>query len=232
MKAMEALHVYDTTLRDGAQQEGLNLSVSDEPAIAGLLDDLGVDFIEGGWPGANPKDTEFFERARTELDLRRATLAAFGATRRAGGVAAEDPLVRALVDSGASVVCLVAKSHTGHVEYAPRTTREPRSSCSATPTAACSRTRSRRSSPTSSPRPAPASAPTATTTPAVRRPTPSPRCGPGRPTCRAPSTATASAPATPTSSPSPPTSSSSSASTRWRRRRSGAPCTSPTRSAR
>ena len=124
MKVMEALHVYDTTLRDGAQQEGLNLSVSDKLAIAGLLDDLGVDFIEGGWPGANPKDTEFFERARTELDLRRATLAAFGATRRAGGVAAEDPLVRALVDSGASVVCLVAKSHTGHVERALRTTLE------------------------------------------------------------------------------------------------------------
>jgi 2-isopropylmalate synthase len=122
MKVMEALHVYDTTLRDGAQQEGLNLSVSDKLAIAGLLDDLGVDFIEGGWPGANPKDTEFFERARHELHLRHATLAAFGATRRAGGEAAQDPLVRALVDSGASVVCLVAKSHTGHVERALRTT--------------------------------------------------------------------------------------------------------------
>src|SRR5690242_12115751 len=122
MKAMEALHVYDTTLRDGAQQEGLNLSVSDKLAIAGLLDDLGVDFIEGGWPGANPKDTEFFERAKAELHLRHATLAAFGATRRAGGVAARDPLVQALVDSGASVVCLVAKSHTGHVERALRTT--------------------------------------------------------------------------------------------------------------
>ncbi|HEX6055920.1 MAG TPA: citramalate synthase, partial [Intrasporangium sp.] len=94
---MEALHVYDTTLRDGAQQEGLNLSVSDKLAIAGLLDDLGVDFIEGGWPGANPKDTEFFERARTELHLRHATLAAFGATRRAGSSAAEDPLVAALL---------------------------------------------------------------------------------------------------------------------------------------
>ncbi|WP_404387981.1 citramalate synthase [Humibacillus xanthopallidus] len=119
---MEALHVYDTTLRDGAQQEGLNLSVSDKLAIAGLLDDLGVDFIEGGWPGANPKDTEFFERAQTELDLRNATLAAFGATRRAGGSASSDPLVQALLDSGASVVCLVAKSHTGHVERALRTT--------------------------------------------------------------------------------------------------------------
>lgn len=121
---MEALHVYDTTLRDGAQQEGLNLSVVDKLAIAGLLDDLGVDFIEGGWPGANPKDTEFFERAKSELHLRHATLAAFGATRRAGASAASDPLVAALVASGAPVVCLVAKSHVRHVTEALRTTLE------------------------------------------------------------------------------------------------------------
>jgi 2-isopropylmalate synthase len=119
---MSDLHVYDTTLRDGAQQEGLNLSVSDKLAIAMHLDELGVGFIEGGWPGANPKDTEFFARARTELQLRNATLAAFGATRRAGGNAADDPLVRALVDSQASVVTLVAKSHVRHVESALRTT--------------------------------------------------------------------------------------------------------------
>ncbi|MCA1782705.1 MAG: citramalate synthase [Dermatophilaceae bacterium] len=116
------LHVYDTTLRDGAQQEGLNLSVADKLAIARHLDDLGVGYIEGGWPGANPKDTEFFHRAQTELDLRNATLAAFGATRRAGGRAAEDPLTLALLHSGAPVVTLVAKSHTGHVERALRTT--------------------------------------------------------------------------------------------------------------
>ena len=85
------LHVYDTTLRDGAQQEGLNLSVADKLAIARHLDDLGVGYIEGGWPGANPKDTEFFHRAQSELQLRNATLAAFGSTRRAGGKAAEDP---------------------------------------------------------------------------------------------------------------------------------------------
>ncbi len=119
---MTDLHVYDTTLRDGAQQEGLNLSVSDKLAIAGHLDELGVGFIEGGWPGANPKDTEFFARAQRELTLHNATLAAFGATRRAGSSAADDPLVRALVDSGASVVTLVAKSHLGHVERALRTT--------------------------------------------------------------------------------------------------------------
>ncbi len=121
---MTDLHVYDTTLRDGAQQEGLNLSVADKLAIAGHLDELGVGYIEGGWPGANPKDTEFFARAVRELDLRNATLAAFGATRRAGGVASSDPLVRALLDSQAPVVTLVAKSHLGHVERALRTTPE------------------------------------------------------------------------------------------------------------
>ncbi|TWE07861.1 citramalate synthase [Rudaeicoccus suwonensis] len=121
---MSNFHVYDTTLRDGAQQEGLNLSVSDKLAIAGYLDDLGVGFIEGGWPGANPKDTEFFRRARTELDLKNATLAAFGSTRRAHTRAADDPQVRALLDAQTDVVTLVAKSHTRHVEEALRTTPE------------------------------------------------------------------------------------------------------------
>ena len=115
-------HVYDTTLRDGAQQEGLNLSVADKLSIARQLDDLGVGYIEGGWPGANPKDTEFFRRAQEELDLKHAKLAAFGATRRAGVRAADDPLVAALRESGAGVVTLVAKSHERHVELALRTT--------------------------------------------------------------------------------------------------------------
>jgi len=119
-----AFHVYDTTLRDGAQQEGLNLSVADKLTIARQIDGLGVGYIEGGWPGANPKDTEFFRRAREELDLRNATLAAFGATRRAGVAAADDQLVAALRESGASVVTLVAKSHDRHVELALRTTLE------------------------------------------------------------------------------------------------------------
>jgi 2-isopropylmalate synthase len=124
MTSRDAFHVYDTTLRDGAQQEGLNLSVADKLAIARQLDGLGVGFIEGGWPGANPKDTEFFARAREELNLQNAQLAAFGATRRAGMKAADDPLVRALRDSGAGVVTLVAKSHDRHVELALRTTLE------------------------------------------------------------------------------------------------------------
>jgi 2-isopropylmalate synthase len=118
----DTFHVYDTTLRDGAQQEGLNLSVADKLTIARHLDELGVGFIEGGWPGANPKDTEFFARARDELALRQATLAAFGSTRRPGLRAGGDPLVAALRESGAAVVTLVAKAYDRHVELALRTT--------------------------------------------------------------------------------------------------------------
>ncbi|CAM5791572.1 citramalate synthase OS=Cellulomonas persica OX=76861 GN=cimA PE=3 SV=1 [Cellulomonas persica] len=118
------LQVYDTTLRDGAQQEGIALSVADKLAIAALLDELGVGFIEGGWPGAVPKDTEFFKRAAKELDLRNAELAAFGSTRKAGARASQDPQVRALLDSEAPVVALVAKSDIRHAERALRTTGE------------------------------------------------------------------------------------------------------------
>ncbi|MBD9729466.1 citramalate synthase [Streptomyces caniscabiei] len=118
----ETFHVFDTTLRDGAQREGINLTVADKLTIARYLDDFGVGFIEGGWPGANPRDTEFFARARDELDLQHAQLVAFGATRRAGISAAEDLQLAALIDSGAPVVTLVAKSHDRHVELALRTT--------------------------------------------------------------------------------------------------------------
>ncbi|MGB6579707.1 MAG: citramalate synthase, partial [Streptosporangiaceae bacterium] len=120
----DTFHVYDTTLRDGAQQEGLTLSVADKLVIARQLDELGVGFIEGGWPGAIPKDTEFFRRAATELDFKHAQLAAFGATRRPGAKAADDPQVAALRESGAPVVTLVAKSHDRHVLLALRTTLE------------------------------------------------------------------------------------------------------------
>ncbi len=118
----DAFHIYDTTLRDGAQQEGLNLSVHDKLQIARHLDELGVGFIEGGWPGANPKDTEFFELAKKELKLKHATFVAFGATRRAGVKAADDPLLAALRNSGAPVVTMVAKSHDRHVDLALKTT--------------------------------------------------------------------------------------------------------------
>ncbi|PFG32681.1 citramalate synthase [Sanguibacter antarcticus] len=119
-----SFHVYDTTLRDGAQQEGMNLSVTDKLAIAPLLDELGVGFIEGGWPGAVPKDTDFFARAATELTLKNSVLAAFGATRKVGLRASEDPQVLALLHSGAPVVTLVAKSDVRHAERALRTTAE------------------------------------------------------------------------------------------------------------
>ncbi|MEI6648697.1 MAG: citramalate synthase [Actinomycetes bacterium] len=121
MPTSDAFHIYDTTLRDGAQQEGLNLSVHDKLAIARHLDDLGVGFIEGGWPGANPKDTEFFQRAQTELKLKNATFVAFGATRRPNVKAADDVLLRALQDSRAAAVTLVAKSHDRHVDLALKT---------------------------------------------------------------------------------------------------------------
>ena len=121
MAISDSFHIYDTTLRDGAQQEGLNLSVHDKLTIARHLDDLGVGFIEGGWPGANPKDTEFFQLAKRELKLKNATFVAFGATRRPNLKAEDDALLRALADSGAPVVTLVAKSHDRHVELALRT---------------------------------------------------------------------------------------------------------------
>jgi 2-isopropylmalate synthase len=117
--------VFDTTLRDGSQQEGLNLSVADKLAITALLDELGVGFIEGGWPGANPGDTAYFAAmADGAVRLQNAELVAFGFTRRVGMRAADDPLTAALRDSRAPVVCLVAKSHDRHVQQALRTTLE------------------------------------------------------------------------------------------------------------
>ncbi|WP_062378797.1 citramalate synthase [Demequina pelophila] len=120
----EAVEVYDTTLRDGAQQEGMNLSVADKMAIAPLLDELGVGVIEGGWPGAVPKDTEFFGLVAKELSFTHAQFAAFGMTRRAGTTAAADPQVRALLDSEAPIITLVAKSDIRHAERALRVAPE------------------------------------------------------------------------------------------------------------
>src|SRR4249919_393150 len=118
----DTFHVFDTTLRDGAQREGISYSVPDKLAVARLLDALGVGYIEGGWPGALPKDTEFFARAAAgELTLRHAALVAFGATRKAGTTADRDPQVRALLDAQAPVVTLVAKSDRRHIERALRT---------------------------------------------------------------------------------------------------------------
>ena len=115
------IEIYDTTLRDGAQQEGMNLSVADKLAIARLLDQLGVHMVEGGWPGAVPRDTQFFQEAVGTQLFGRSVLAAFGATRKVGTTAEHDPQVRALLDSGAPLVTLVAKSDIRHVERALRT---------------------------------------------------------------------------------------------------------------
>jgi 2-isopropylmalate synthase len=114
------LEIYDTTLRDGSQQEGISLTVNDKLRVARLLDELGVGFIEGGWPGANQKDTEFFARARTELDLANATLTAFGSTRRPRGDVATDQQLRALLDAETEFICLVGKTWDYHVIEALR----------------------------------------------------------------------------------------------------------------
>ena len=116
-----AVEIYDTTLRDGAQLEGISLTVDDKIRIAEQLDRLGVHYIEGGWPGANPKDEEFFTRARTELALERSTLVAFGSTRRVGGDAAEDATLANLLAAETDVVCIVGKASAYHVTEALRT---------------------------------------------------------------------------------------------------------------
>jgi 2-isopropylmalate synthase len=117
------IEVFDTTLRDGAQREGISYSVEDKLRIARRLDELGVAFIEGGWPGSNPKDAAFFARAVAE-DWRCAKLVAFGATRRAGLAPADDPSVRALVAAGTEVCAIFGKSSPLQVEEVLRTTRQ------------------------------------------------------------------------------------------------------------
>ncbi|MBW3657312.1 MAG: citramalate synthase [Actinobacteria bacterium] len=119
------LALYDTTLRDGTQREGVNLSVEDKLKVARRMDALGIHYIEGGWPGANPKDTEFFRRAAAgELSLGHATLTAFGMTRSSRSTAEDDPLLQALVDARTDVICLVGKSWGYHVDEALGVPRE------------------------------------------------------------------------------------------------------------
>ena len=117
---MEQLEIYDTTLRDGSQQEGISLTVGDKLRVARLLDELGVAYVEGGWPGANPKDDEFFQRAKTELDLRNADLVAFGSTRRPRVTVEEDPQLKALLAAETEFICIVGKSWDYHVREALR----------------------------------------------------------------------------------------------------------------
>ncbi len=123
MPPAPTLRLYDTTLRDGTQREGLSLSVEDKVKIARALDRLGVSYIEGGWPGSNPKDADFFRRIRT-VALANARVAAFGTTRRAGVRCEDDANLRALVDAETPVVTLVGKSSTLHVERILETTRD------------------------------------------------------------------------------------------------------------
>jgi 2-isopropylmalate synthase len=118
------VEIYDTTLRDGIQQEGISLTVRDKLKVCLLLDDLGVSYIEGGWPGANPKEDEFFKRARTELKLDTAKLVAFGATRKAGVRPEDDPQVQKLLAAETDTVCLVGKTWDYHVEHALRTSND------------------------------------------------------------------------------------------------------------
>jgi 2-isopropylmalate synthase len=121
--AASPIRLYDTTLRDGTQREGLSLSVEDKVKIARLLDGVGVHYIEGGWPGSNPKDAEFFRRLKREPPGR-ARIAAFGSTRRAGVRCEEDGNLRALEEAETPVVTLVGKTSTLHVERVLETTRD------------------------------------------------------------------------------------------------------------
>jgi 2-isopropylmalate synthase len=121
-RASPKVEIYDTTLRDGSQQVGLDLTVADKLRVAAALDGLGVDVIEGGWPGSNPKDAEFFERCK-QLEFTHATLAAFGATRLPGRTVEDDASLAALLAAETPIVTLVGKSWTLHVDEALRTTR-------------------------------------------------------------------------------------------------------------
>ncbi len=118
-----AVKIYDTTLRDGTQGEGISFSVTDKLLIAEKLDQFGVDYIEGGFPGSNPRDITFFQEAKN-LHLKHARLAAFGSTRRAGTKASEDAQLRTLLDSGMPVMTIVGKTWTLHVTEILRTTLE------------------------------------------------------------------------------------------------------------
>lgn len=120
MTAKERIYLFDTTLRDGAQTPGIDFSVEDKIAIAGMLDAFGIDYVEGGYPGANPTDTQFFEKKRT----RNASFVAFGMTKRAGVSASNDPGLASLLQSHSDAICFVAKSWDYHVRLALGCTNE------------------------------------------------------------------------------------------------------------
>ncbi|MGB3242792.1 MAG: citramalate synthase, partial [Candidatus Omnitrophota bacterium] len=113
---MEKVYIYDTTLRDGAQSEGISFTVKDKLRIARKLDDLGIDFIEGGWPGSNPKDDEFFKEAKKSLKLKRSKLAVFGSTRRADTKVSSDIVIKNLLKAETKYVTIFGKSWDLHVK--------------------------------------------------------------------------------------------------------------------
>ena len=118
--ARERLYLFDTTLRDGAQTNGVDFTLGDKLTIAKMLDDLGIDYVEGGYPGANPTDTELFAQNRTSD----ATFTAFGMTRRPGRSTSNDPGLATLLAAQADAICFVAKSWDYHVRVALETTEE------------------------------------------------------------------------------------------------------------
>ncbi len=111
----DKLYIFDTTLRDGAQTQGVDFSIDDKEKIAIALDSLGVDYIEGGWPGANPTDTEFFNKKH---DFKNSKLIAFGMTKKTGHSAENDPMLSSLLNSKSSSICLFGKSWDFHVDVA------------------------------------------------------------------------------------------------------------------
>ena len=110
----ERLYLFDTTLRDGAQGNGVDFTLDDKVAVATMLDDLGLDYVEGGYPGANPTDTDLFSKDRGLA----ATFTAFGMTRRPGRSASNDPGLAALLDAKSDAICFVAKTWDYHVKVA------------------------------------------------------------------------------------------------------------------
>jgi 2-isopropylmalate synthase len=219
----DRLYLFDTTLRDGAQTSGVDFSLEDKVAVAKMLDALGVDYVEGGYPGANLTDDAFFREKRTG----RATFTAFGMTKRPGVSLSNDPGLRALLDAHADAICFVAKTWDYHVRVALGTTGEEnldgiRQSVEAAKAAGkevlldCEHFfDGHKANPAYALACAKAaydagarwvvlcdrtSASTPTTTPSRRSPIHSPRCAPAPARSRAPSTASASAAATPTSS--------------------------------
>src|SRR5205807_5359548 len=120
---MTRIAIYDTTLRDGSQGEGVNFSLQDKLLITRRLDELGVDFIEGGYPLSNPKDFEYFQEVR-KLPLKHARVAAFGMTRRKNAAPADDTCLRALLDAQTSLVTIVGKTWDLHVREVLGTTPE------------------------------------------------------------------------------------------------------------